>query len=178
MDTCEAANDNENHTARPRANMGGDLFFSPSLQHSLYECKNAGLDYCILPLVHPRAERSEYFSTKTRAERFGWPLTRSATLLTSSQWSTLLVGKLSSWMCFDNVDDQIIQESEVALNEEISWSSHLGLAALYVPQCLLSINFAQVLNLHLLQHSTPPIWIEIDYSDWSRWNLIRTICDY
>lgn len=159
--------------------VGADLFFSQELQHSLNQCRDAGLDFAILPLVHPRAERAVGSSAK-RAQQFMWALTRSDTLLASQQWSSLFVGRLSKWLRFDDVDDATRRNSEAALREECSWSAHLAVHAVIappLPPTASCVQYAQQVCAVLLQWPTLSLWQDVAFDAWERWDQLRNLCD-
>lgn len=172
----------EAETGNPRKppSIGGDFYCSSDLEGSLDECRSAMLDFAVLPLVHPRAERLPN-STQRRADKFCWPLTRSDTLLSSNQWGTLIVGRLSKWLKLDSAVEAEVKASEAALKEEVAWASHLGLPAVLAPspRTLPCSNYARNLN-HLLVKAQTALnfWIELNDTDWHLWNKVRTLCDY
>lgn len=55
------------------------------------------------------------------------PFAGSDLVLSPSQWSSHVVGKISSWIDLDSEDDVLRKDSEIALKQEIAWASHLSL---------------------------------------------------
>ena len=71
------------------------------------------------------------------------------TLLTSD-WSTLIVGKLSPHIDVDHEDKLLRQESEKMLEQELAFAGHLGLPAVMTSLRKKSTNFARVLHNKVL----------------------------
>jgi len=180
MDESGGGSGGEGSSRKPPS-IGGDLYHSRDLQESLMECRSAMLDFAVLPIVHPRAERLPN-STQNRVDRFCWPLTRSDMLLSSGQWSTMIVGRLSKWLRLDSKTLSEVKASEAALKEEFAWATHLGLAAVLAPPPAPGVvcsNYARQLN-HLIVKAQMGmnVWLEISHGDWAVWNRFRCLCDY
>ncbi|PWA47388.1 SHK1 binding protein 1 [Artemisia annua] len=58
------------------------------------------------------------------------PFAGSDLVLTPTQWSSHVVGKISSWIDLDSEDDVLREDSEIALKQELAWASHLSLQPL------------------------------------------------
>ncbi len=67
-----------------------------------------------------------------------------------SDWSTLIVGKISPHIDLDHEDKILRQESEKMLEQELSFAGHLGLPAVMVPLRKKNTNFARVLHNKVL----------------------------
>ncbi|CAI7930788.1 unnamed protein product, partial [Closterium sp. NIES-54] len=55
------------------------------------------------------------------------PFAGSDLVLSPSQWSSHVVGKLSTWADVDSPDALMRSDSETVIKQEISWASHLSL---------------------------------------------------
>jgi type II protein arginine methyltransferase len=51
-------------------------------------------------------------------------------VLSPSQWSSHIVGKLSEWIDLDAEDEQLRLDSELTLKQEVAWATHLSLPVL------------------------------------------------
>lgn len=65
-------------------------------------------DFISTPLVHPRYKRHYFQDTPRRPG----PLTRSDKVIKVSEWSTLVVAKLSPWIQLDSDNEVIRRNSE------------------------------------------------------------------
>ncbi|KAF6156699.1 hypothetical protein GIB67_024025, partial [Kingdonia uniflora] len=61
------------------------------------------------------------------------PFSGSDLVLSPSQWSSHVVGKISSWIDLDSEDQVLRMDSEITLKQEIAWASHLSLQACLLP---------------------------------------------
>ena len=76
------------------------IVYPPPIYHSF--------DFISAPLVHPRYKR-EFFDPKfTRPG----PTTRSDKVISSSDWTSLVVAKLSPWIRLDSKDETVRRNSE------------------------------------------------------------------
>jgi hypothetical protein len=81
--------------------LGLELNSVPDLRAALDAAIDESYDFVITPLVHPRFQRGE--STRLEGDRLTavtevHPWTRSDVLLSSSEWSSSVVGRLSGWI--------------------------------------------------------------------------------
>ena len=175
------SSDSDDNNGRKPPSIGAELFFCRDLKNALLDCRSALLDFVVLPLVHPRANRLPN-STNQRAHKFGWPLTRSDTLLDSHQWSSAVVGRLSPWLRLDGNCESEVKASEAALREEIAWATHLSLSSVLAPfpaAAKACYNYARNVNHILVKaQSGLNIWLEVPDSEWSTWNRFRCLCDF
>ena len=116
---------------------------------------DASANFLVVPLVHPRYERSPHVP---RAE----PVTRSDTLLNSGEWTTQIVGEVSPWLQLDSADVGARRRSEVAFKQELAWASHLSLPALLLPPpgsgC---VNYAHCVNQTTLANPAMQMWVRV-----------------
>uniref|UniRef100_A0A2P2MP24 Protein arginine N-methyltransferase n=1 Tax=Rhizophora mucronata TaxID=61149 RepID=A0A2P2MP24_RHIMU len=92
------------------------------------------------------------------------PFAGSDLVLSPSQWSSHVVGKISSWIDLDSEDDTIRLDSETTLKQEIAWANHLSLQACLLPppKGTSCANYARCVNqilqgLNNMQDSTGKI---------------------
>ena len=156
---------------------------------------DASANFLVVPLVHPRYERSPHVP---RAE----PVTRSDTLLNSGEWTTQIVGEVSPWLQLDSADVGARRRSEVAFKQELAWASHLSLPALLLPPpgsgC---VNYAHCVNQTTLANPAMQMWVRVPLhapaapepppsaaepppaaaaaapTAWSCWNQLRRLCE-
>uniref|UniRef100_A0A8C9VME5 Protein arginine N-methyltransferase 5 n=1 Tax=Scleropages formosus TaxID=113540 RepID=A0A8C9VME5_SCLFO len=122
-------------------------------------------DFLCMPLFHPRFRR-EFELDPARSRRGAQ--TRSDLLLSlaansSSDWNTLIVGKLSPWIQTDSEVETERRNSESALVQELNFAAYLGLPAFMVslkgPHCA---NLARVLLNHIhTGHHSCMFWIRV-----------------
>ena len=89
--------------------------FSVRLMLSTLSASNSNLhthwlrfDFVSAPLFHPRYKREYFLQNYSRPG----PTTRSDKVITSSDWSTLVVAKLSPWIQLDSKDETVRRLSE------------------------------------------------------------------
>nr|CAG4649143.1 EOG090X028A [Scapholeberis mucronata] len=123
-------------------------FISPSdISNALQISTEAKYDFAALPIAHPRHRRD--FSCGSQATRLT-AFTRADLILNSSDWSTLIVGKVSPQVDLDHEDKILRQESEKVLEQELAFAAHLGLAAVKIPLRKKNTNLARVLHNKVL----------------------------
>eukprot|EP00731_Ephydatia_muelleri_P033359 Em0028g34a len=144
--------------------------------------------------MHPRYKREYCHIGRSRPG----PVTRSDTVIPSSEWSSLVVGKLSPWLQLDSENVTIRTNAEKAFSEEIAFAAHLALSAIQISMkgrhC---INLARCLNEQLQGSSNQTFWIRLPIDcqpncldgveedkqvatdeSWEWWNTLRTLCSH
>ncbi|KAK2156327.1 hypothetical protein LSH36_216g04041 [Paralvinella palmiformis] len=184
-----------------RLSCGRDFTFSSDLNTSLSKAFSDGFDFVCMPIVNPRYKRE--FIEGPAVKRPG-ALTRSDMLLTSQDWSTLIVAKISPWLQLDSKHDVIRCNSEKAFKQELIFASHLSVPAILIllkgTEC---VNMARLINEHILRGHNHQYWMQIPlksaldqcddviqgeghlsgdemewkYDTWKWWNKLRTLCD-
>ncbi|KAL5020885.1 hypothetical protein ScPMuIL_000040 [Solemya velum] len=183
-----------------RVSCGRDFHCCPDINTALDSACKAGFDFVCLPIVNPRYKRE--FICGPAKSRPG-PLTRSDLALTSSDWNTLIVGKISPWIQVDSCVPHIQRNSEAALKQELVFASHLGMPAILITLKNQRIaNLARCLSEHLILNMfQQQYWIQVplismrdqkerlteDLDDtmdnillddtWEWWHTFRTLCD-
>ncbi|XP_077982145.1 protein arginine N-methyltransferase 5-like [Glandiceps talaboti] len=192
------------NTQQQHVSCGRDLHCVPDIADSTQLASVAGFDFVAVPIVHPRFKRE--FVSGAAKDRPG-AFTRSDLLLSSHDWSSLVVGKVSPWLQLDAEDETIRKNSELALKQELAYAGHLSMPAVLVNltsgNC---VNFGRVLLSHMLGGYNQQLWVHVpmvspcetrdrlvdDKSDsnstdskngkdnndtWEWWNSLRTVCD-
>ncbi|KAM7490699.1 hypothetical protein LguiA_033620 [Lonicera macranthoides] len=128
------------------------------------------------------------------------PFAGSDLVLSPSQWSSRVVGKISSWIDLDSEDEGVQKDSEIALKQEIAWASHLSLQAclLPAPKRASCANYARCVNQILQNLNNMQLYLRIplgksddeaengDADDmdegpidsWELWNSFRLLCEH
>ncbi|XP_062224110.1 protein arginine N-methyltransferase 5-like isoform X3 [Phragmites australis] len=162
------------------------------LSHSL----SSAFDFVLAPLVDPAYRPSSGAVL---------PVAASDLVLSPSQWSTHVVGKLSEWIDLDAEDEQLRLDSELTLKQEIAWASHLSLQACVLPTPRRSScgNYARVVNQILQGLTNMQLWLRLPLEksepmdddhdkvknnnhmlqsemvdSWELWNTFRLLCDH
>uniref|UniRef100_A0A7S1TFA1 Protein arginine N-methyltransferase n=1 Tax=Compsopogon caeruleus TaxID=31354 RepID=A0A7S1TFA1_9RHOD len=197
-------------TTGEQLSIGIDVVSVPRLRTALENAEQCGCDFIMAPLVHPRYERvftqgqswchegSALVRVSSAASDNGCaaivrdePLTRSDLELSSSEWMSGVIGKVSPWIRLESPNDYFRENSEMAFRQEISLASHLSLRAIIInaPTSGSAANFSRSMNSALSSLRHVQMWIRIpatypavngksDIRDpWDVWNTIRNMCD-
>uniref|UniRef100_UPI00358FBAD8 protein arginine N-methyltransferase 5 isoform X2 n=1 Tax=Myxine glutinosa TaxID=7769 RepID=UPI00358FBAD8 len=159
-------------------------------------------DFVCAPIVHPRYKRE--FLMGPAKNRSG-PLTRSDLLMPSTDWSTLIVGKISPWLRLHSDLDFVRRNSEAAFMEELRFAAYLSLPALLISlhqadnsnlaRCLMyhmhSSHHGQAFWIHMPMVSSSTscddvidgdsqglVGIDCNEDTWLWWHCFRCLCDY
>ncbi|XP_013381204.1 protein arginine N-methyltransferase 5 [Lingula anatina] len=183
-----------------RVSCGRDLHYCPDINTSVESATKDGFDFVCIPMVHPRYKR-EFIEGGAKSRQ--GPLTRSDLLLTSTDWGSLIVGKISPWIDLDSEVESTRKNSEKAFQEELAFAAHLTLPAVLMKlkhgKC---VNAARFLNEHVTQGPNQQFWVQVpmrspaevasavfqsqqtdeettswEDDTWKWWDLFRTICD-
>lgn len=183
---------------------GVEVPFACDIQETLESSLQCGFDFVVAPLVHPRHRRPA-----TSALPVGTiqpPFTRSDLLLTSAEWGSQVVGKVSPWIDPDAANPALRRDSEAALQQELAWAGHLSLQAVVLPpppQPLNAANYARIINQVIGGLPTMALWLRIPASatqaaaaavaaaaeaedteaqpeqdPWEWWNQVRLLCNH
>ncbi|XP_054788673.1 protein arginine N-methyltransferase 1.5 isoform X2 [Prosopis cineraria] len=155
---------------------------------------SGGFDFVVAPLMDPA-----YRPSLVQKDSLGSavpPFAGSDLVLSPSQWSTRVVGKISTWIDLDSEDETLRMDSETTLRQEIAWASHLSLQAclLPAPKRTSCANYARCVNqiLQNLNHMQLFLRIPLFMSDddsmgansdtlidsWETWNSFRLLCEH
>ncbi|KAJ1420140.1 S-adenosyl-L-methionine-dependent methyltransferase [Sesbania bispinosa] len=159
-----------------------------------FNLSSGGFDFVIAPLMNP-----SYRPSLVQKDSMGsgaLPFAGSDLVLSPSQWSSHVVGKISSWIDLDSEDETLRIDSETTLKQEIAWASHLSLQAclLPAPKGTSCANYARCVNQILQGLSNMQLWLRIplvkpddDSMDtssdtlvdsWETWNSFRLLCEH
>ena len=187
---------------RSTVSCGRDLDCVVDLQHELHSASSEGFDFVCVPIVHPRYEREMVQPGMVRRSS---PLTRSDLTLTSSEWTSVVVGKLSPWLNLDSDVIHIRKNSEKVFFQEFSLALHLSLPAILVPIKSECVNLGRCLNELTTNRSLTQVWVKVPITDpqmecskattvsssaekevrsgadgfqdtWHWWNTVRSLC--
>jgi len=143
-----------------RVSCGLELTHVPELQSLIQNSSESGFDFVTIPIVNPRFER-EFQPDKPASNRSG-PLTRSDLLLASSDWSSLVVGRISPTIDADSPLPNVRTNSEARLAQELKYASHLGL-----PAVMLKLhgrdhtNLARLVSNHIAKGAGFQVWVQV-----------------
>lgn len=153
-----------------------------------------GFDFVVSPLMNPTYRPS--LLEKDGNGSSVLPVAGSDLILNPSQWSSHVVGKISSWIDLDSEDEILRLDSETTLKQEIAWASHLSLQAclLPTPRRASCANYARCINQILQGLTNMQLWLRIplfkaeddsmgtstdDMTDaWDLWNSFRLLCEH
>ncbi|XP_048331972.1 protein arginine N-methyltransferase 1.5 [Ziziphus jujuba] len=151
-------------------------------------------DFVVAPMMDPSYRPS--LVHKNSSGSVALPFAGSDLVLSPSQWSRHVVGKISSWIDLDSEDEILRADSETTLKQEISWASHLSLQAclLPAPKGKSCGNYARCVNQILQNLNNMQLWLRIplvksedDSMDvnsdnlidsWEIWNSFRLLCEH
>ncbi|GFT96389.1 protein arginine N-methyltransferase 5 [Nephila pilipes] len=130
---------------------------------SLGTASQGGYSFIVAPITHPRFRR-EYYAGKAR-NRSG-AFTRSDLVLSTQDWNTLIVGKISPWINLDSAVESVRKNSEKALEQELNYAAHLSLPAVLVtPRDANCVNLARFVFSKILGVSghqpTYNVWVYV-----------------
>ncbi|KAH0947236.1 hypothetical protein HN011_006109 [Eciton burchellii] len=179
---------------------GLDFCSAANLNNCLAYANDSKYDFICVPLVHPLFKR-EFISGPAK-NRSG-PFTRPDLILCSSDWSSLIIGKLSPFINVDSIDPIVRKNSEETLNQELSLASHFGLSGVTLKLrngLNKNINLARVICDKITNvNCVFQVWIQVpmenpikqtyssrpevedrpvDENPWEWWNVFRMICGY
>ncbi|KAL3645838.1 Protein arginine N-methyltransferase 5 [Castilleja foliolosa] len=159
---------------------------------------HGGFDFVLATLMDPTYKPSLVDNATSRSHAL--PFAGSDLVLSPSQWSSHVVGKISSWLDLDSEDETLRKDSEVALKQEIAWASHLSLQAclLPTPKGTSCANYAKCLNQILQNLGNMQLWLRIPLEkseddtkpsnlglmgngqtdSWELWNSFRLLCEH
>ncbi|XP_047327783.1 protein arginine N-methyltransferase 1.5 [Impatiens glandulifera] len=176
---------------------GVEAEFMDNMPQLLYININGGFDFVAAPLMDPSYRPSLMDCTNGIPVP---PFAGSDLVLSPSQWSGHVVGKISSWIDLDSEDETLRSDSEITIKQEIAWASHLSLQAclLPTPKGVSCANYARCVNEILQNLNTMQLWLRIpleksdeDAGDsnsnhtteglvdaWELWNSFRLLCEH
>ncbi|KNA06780.1 hypothetical protein SOVF_177920 isoform A [Spinacia oleracea] len=175
---------------------GVETDFSNDMPQLLEFNIKGGFDFVLATLVDPAYRPSLESINDLRSGAL--PVAGSDLVLSPAQWSSHVVGKLSSWIDLDSDDEILRRDSEICLKQEVAWASHLSLQAclLPVPKGQSCANYSRCVNQILQSSNNMQLWLRIplrkreddDLDDpslggdpidsWETWNSFRLLCEH
>ncbi|XP_010247166.1 PREDICTED: protein arginine N-methyltransferase 1.5 [Nelumbo nucifera] len=174
---------------------GVETEFDDDMPQVLASNISGGFDFVVAPLMDPTYRPSLVKSDGSSASVL--PFAGSDLILSPSQWSSHVVGKISSWIDLDSEDEVLRIDSEIALKQEIAWASHLSLQACLLPppRGTSCGNYARCVNQILQGLNNMQLWLRVplekpddDAMDaspnhlsgdsWEWWNSFRLLCEH
>lgn len=161
------------------------------LSHNI---NSGGFDFVVAPLMDPNYRPSLVKGTSSDSQVM--PVAGSDLILSPSQWSGHVVGKISAWIDLDSEDETLRMDSETTLKQEIAWASHLSLQACLLPspKGAMCANYARCVNQILQGLSNMQLWLRIPLvkaddestgenfnglsDSWELWNSFRLLCEH
>lgn len=154
---------------------------------------SGGFDFVVATLMDPNY-RPSLMEKDIGGGSHVLPFAGSDLVLSPSQWSSHVVGKISSWIDLDSEDEILRMDSETTLKQEITWASHLSLQACLLPspKGASCANYARCVNQILQSLNNMQLWLRIplvknddDTMDfipsgdsWELWNSFRLLCEH
>ncbi|KAH9798407.1 protein arginine N-methyltransferase 1.5 [Citrus sinensis] len=173
---------------------GVETDFNDDMPHLLsFNLSSGGFDFVVASLMDPNY-RPSLMEKDIGGGSHVLPFAGSDLVLSPSQWSSHVVGKISSWIDLDSEDEILRTDSETTLKQEISWASHLSLQACLLPspKGASCANYARCVNQILQSLNNMQLWLRIplvknddDTTDfipsgdsWELWNSFRLLCEH
>ncbi|PSR91898.1 Protein arginine N-methyltransferase [Actinidia chinensis var. chinensis] len=172
---------------------GVETEFNDDMPQLLSCNMGGGFDFVVSPLMDPTYRPS-------LMEAGIPPFAGSDLVLSPLQWSSHVVGKISSWIDLDSEDEILRKDSEIVLKQEIAWASHLSLQAclLPTPKGVSCANYARCVNQILQNLNNMQLWLRIplekadddslngncdplgkgQVDSWETWNCFRLLCEH
>ncbi|XWS70630.1 hypothetical protein CRYUN_Cryun03dG0063200 [Craigia yunnanensis] len=159
-----------------------------------FNLSSGGFDFVVAPLMDPtyRPSLMEVGNDNSHV----LPVAGSDLVLSPSQWSSHVVGKISPWIDLDSEDEILRMDSETTLKQEIAWAAHLSVQACLLPspKGASCANYARCVNQIVQGQSNMQLWLripllksdddsqEVDSDNltdsWELWNSFRLICEH
>ncbi|KAF7817197.1 protein arginine N-methyltransferase 1.5 [Senna tora] len=174
---------------------GVETDFNDDMPHVLaFNLASGGFDFVVATLMDPAYRPS--LVKKDSLSSGVLPFASSDLVLSPSQWSSHVVGKISSWIDLDSEDETQRMDSETTLKQEIAWASHLSLQAclLPAPKGTSCANYGRCVNQILQNLNNMQLWLRIPLvksdddsmgansdtlvDSWETWNSFRLLCEH
>ncbi|KAH9759955.1 protein arginine N-methyltransferase 1.5 [Citrus sinensis] len=142
---------------------GVETDFNDDMPHLLsFNLSSGGFDFVVATLMDPNY-RPSLMEKDIGGGSHVLSFAGSDLVLSPSQWSSHVVGKISSWIDLDSEDEILRMDSETTLKQEISWASHLSLQACLLPspKGASCANYARCVNQILQSLNNMQLWLRI-----------------
>ncbi|KAK1867499.1 hypothetical protein I4F81_010006 [Pyropia yezoensis] len=173
-------------TTGDQLNIGLDVTSLPRLRQALEAAESSGCDFVLAPLVHPRYARPVELTPSPSFDAphpppivRSDPLTRSDVELSSAEWQSGIIGKVSPWINTASSSPVVRAASEAAFREEVAYATHLGVRALVVDAPAGNgVRGAGLANYGRCIASALASGMQVaSVEPWAVWNTVRTLCD-
>lgn len=150
----------------------------PDIQSSLQAATANGYDFMVVPIVNP-SYRIDTNLQKQRNSAF----TRPDLLLGSSEWNSLIVGRISRHLNLESTDAKVRKDSENTLQTELNYATHLGLpAVMFDVNGPNNVNLSRMIYSYLLKTHNSQVWVRIPLNKtekmpsdpWHWWDQFRS----
>mmetsp|Transcript_10725 Transcript_10725/g.25357 ORF Transcript_10725/g.25357 Transcript_10725/m.25357 type:complete len:608 (+) Transcript_10725:44-1867(+) len=157
-------------------------FVSDDLRGMLKDASSAKFDFVVVPLFkQPPADQKVPSEGRYQLQ----PSTVSDLALDSKTWSSAVIGKLSGWVPMSaSMSSGQREFCRQALEQELSWASHLGVYGIVLPPPQGSCEFyaAALSRIMLNGICTTQLMVNIplligEADGWASWNSLRLLCD-
>ncbi|CAJ1973787.1 unnamed protein product [Sphenostylis stenocarpa] len=102
--------------------------FNDDMPHVFhFNLSSGSFDFVVAPLCSDGSFLSTSLVQKHSLGSGVLPFAGSDLVLSPSQWSSHVVGKISSWIDLDPEDETLRRDSKTTLKQEIACASHLSL---------------------------------------------------
>ncbi|MCO5591974.1 hypothetical protein L7F22_045967 [Adiantum nelumboides] len=102
---------------------GVEISFDEDIHTALAHNLAGGFDFVLAPLTDPHYRPSQNEPNTSTVP----PFAGSDLVLSPAQWSSHVVGKISSWIDLDSSNEMVRADSEITLKQELAWATHLSL---------------------------------------------------
>ncbi|KAH7294838.1 hypothetical protein KP509_27G021300 [Ceratopteris richardii] len=138
---------------------GVEVSFDDDIHTVLADNLAGGFDFVLAPLIDPKYRPSRSSLSPNDVP----PFAGSDLVLSPAQWSSRVVGKISSWIDLDSGNELIRKDSEITLKQELAWATHLSLQAciLPTPAPFCFSNYARTVNQMLPGLSNMQLWLRV-----------------
>lgn len=159
-----------------------------------FNLSSGNFDFVLASLMDPSYRPSLIEADNANTQVL--PFAGSDLVLSPSQWSSHVVGKISSWIDLDSEDEILRMDSETTLKQEIAWATHLSLQACVLPspKGASFANYARCVNQIVQGLSNMQLWLRIPLlksddesldvdpnnlmDSWELWNSFRLSCEH
>ncbi|KAH9759956.1 protein arginine N-methyltransferase 1.5 [Citrus sinensis] len=180
---------------------GVETDFNDDMPHLLsFNLSSGGFDFVVATLMDPNY-RPSLMEKDIGGGSHVLSFAGSDLVLSPSQWSSHVVGKISSWIDLDSEDEILRMDSETTLKQEISWASHLSLQACLLPSpkgascanyariplvkndddtmdfipSVSTVTYAQILSWRIFSIH---VYSRVRGDSWELWNSFRLLCEH
>ncbi|KAH9759949.1 protein arginine N-methyltransferase 1.5 [Citrus sinensis] len=156
---------------------GVETDFNDDMPHLLsFNLSSGGFDFVVATLMDPNY-RPSLMEKDIGGGSHVLSFAGSDLVLSPSQWSSHVVGKISSWIDLDSEDEILRMDSETTLKQEISWASHLSLQACLLPSPK-GASCANYARIPLVKNDDDTMDFIPSGDSWELWNSFRLLCEH